>query len=110
MKKWLLDNGEEVAAKSLSEGMEESLTLHRLGIRGALRSSLATTNAIENLMGTIRRVTRNGKRWRNGDMIIRWVTMALEEAETKFRKIKGYRQLAELKNALSTLDQTGKVA
>lgn len=110
LSKWLKANGEEEACKSLNEGMEETLTLLRLGITGHLRSSLVTTNAIENLMGTIRRITRNVKRWRDGDMIIRWVAMALEEAETKFRKIKGYRQLAELKLALAKLDRTSEIA
>ena len=107
---WLCDNGEQEAARSLKEGQDETLTLLRLGMTGMLGRSLVTTNAIENLMGTIRRITRNVKRWRDGDMVHRWVAMAIEEAETKFRKIKGYRQLGQLKSALTKLDRNRKAA
>lgn len=108
--KWLMKNGEDDAARSLKEGLEETLTLLKLGIKGNLLRSLTTTNAIENLMGTIRRVTRNVKRWQGGSMIRRWIAMAIEEAESKFHRIKGYRQLNELKNALSRLDELEKAA
>jgi putative transposase len=107
---WLCNNGEQEAARSLKEGQDETLTLLRLGMSGMLARSLVTTNAIENLMGTIRRITRNVKRWRDGDMVHRWVAMAIEEAETKFRKIKGYQQLNQLKSALTKLDQNRKAA
>ena len=61
------------AANSLAEGMEETLTLHRLGITGALKKSLSSTNLIENLNGSIKRHTGRVKRWRNPNMILRWV-------------------------------------
>jgi len=51
------------AARSLEEGMEETLTLHRLGVGGLLRRSLSTTNAIESSLSTVRHVARNVKRW-----------------------------------------------
>ncbi len=109
LQKFLTEKGEDDAARSLSEGMEETLTLLRLGLKGNLLRSLATTNAIENLMGTIRRITRNVKRWEDESMIRRWVAMALEEAQTKFRKIKGYQQLNELIQALK-VDEAKKAA
>ncbi len=60
---WLERNGYDEAAGSLREGMEETLTVVKLALPALLRQSLATTNAIENLNGTIRRVSRNVKRW-----------------------------------------------
>lgn len=65
---WLESNGHEDAAASLREGMEETLTVLKLDLPPMLRRSLATTNAIENTMGTVRRVSRNVKRWRGGGM------------------------------------------
>ena len=53
----------------------------------------ATTNCIENLIGSIRKVTRNVKRWRGGFMIRRWVGLAVAHAQKRFREIKGYRDL-----------------
>lgn len=65
---WPESNGHEDAAASLREGMEETLTVLKLDLPATLRRSLATTNAIENTLGTVRRVTRNVKRWRGGGM------------------------------------------
>ncbi len=62
---WLERNGYDEAAGSLREGMEETLTVVKLALPALLRQSLATTNAIENLNGTIRRVSRNVKRWKS---------------------------------------------
>lgn len=84
------------AARSLEEGMEETLTLHRLSVGPLLRRSLATTNIIESCLSTVRRVARNVKRWQGGDHIARWTAAGLLEAEKKFRKVKGYRELQEL--------------
>lgn len=77
------------AAASVLEGLDETLTLKRLGIHGALYKTLRSTNPLENLNGTVAFHTRNVKRWRNGLMIQRWVAMALTEAEKKFRRIRG---------------------
>lgn len=77
------------AAASVREGLDETLTLKRLGICGALYKTLRSTNPIENLNGTVDYHTRQVKRWRNGLMIQRSVAMALTEAEKKFRRIQG---------------------
>jgi len=84
------------AARSLEEGMEETLTLHRLGVSTLLRRSLASTNIIESCLSTVRHVARNVKRWQGGDHLARWTAAGLLEAEKKFRKVKGYRELKEL--------------
>lgn len=89
------------AARSLEEGMEETLTLHRLGVGPLLRRSLATTNIIESCLSTVRHVARNVKRWQGGDHVARWTAAGLLEAEKKFRKVKGYRELKELAGKLN---------
>ena len=71
-----------------------------LGLPTRLQHFFATTNCIENLIGTVRHITRNIKRWRDGGMIRRWVGLALSRAATRFRRIKGYRELATLATAL----------
>ncbi|MGH9789207.1 MAG: IS256 family transposase [Candidatus Acidiferrales bacterium] len=89
------------AARSLEEGMEETLTLHRLGVSALLRRSLASTNIIESCLSTVRHVARNVKRWQTGDHVARWTAAGLLEAEKKFRKVKGYRELKELARKLN---------
>ena len=98
---WLDRNGEEDAAGSLREGLEETLTVWKLELPEALRRFFATTNAIENVMGTIRRVTRNVKRWRDGKMAKRWTALGLQEAGRRFKRIKGHRHLPALVAALA---------
>ncbi len=89
------------AARSLEEGLEETLTLHRLGVGELLRRSLATTNPIESCLSTVERVARNVKRWHAGDQALRWTATGLLEAERKFRKVKGFRELANLHRKLN---------
>ena len=72
------------AARSLEEGMEETLTLHRLGVSGLLRQSLRSANVIESCLSTVRHVARNVKRWQGGDHIARWTAAGLLEAETRW--------------------------
>jgi putative transposase len=84
------------AASSLREGLQETLTLTRLGVRGKLKNTLQSTNPIESMIGTVRRTSRNVKRWQNGDMCLRWTAAGMLEAETQFRKIIGYSDLANL--------------
>jgi transposase-like protein len=84
------------AAASLTEGLEETLTLTRLGIRGRLKKTLASTNPIESMIEIIRRTSRNVKRWQSGDMCLRWTAAGMLEAETQFRKVVGYTDLAKL--------------
>ena len=89
------------AARSLEEGLEETLAVHRLGIGGVLRRKLTTTNAIESCLSTVQQVARNVKRWREGDQPLRWTATGLLEAEKKFRRIKGYQEILVLKERLN---------
>jgi putative transposase len=103
------------AADSLREGLEETLTVQQLGITGALYRTLRTTNPIENLNGSIAHFTRNVKRWKDGQMTLRWVAGALSDAKGRFRKLRGYRDmkflLAALKpDAVSTTKTERKAA
>jgi putative transposase len=91
-----LEHSHPGAAASLAEGLEETLTLTRLGIRGRLKKTLASTNPIESMIEIIRRTSRNVKRWQNGDMCLRWTAAGMLEAETQFRKVVGYTDLAKL--------------
>ena len=97
---WLTRNGEEDAAGSLREGLEETLTVWKLELPEALRRFFATTNAIENVMGTVRRVSRNVKHWQSGAMAKRWTALGLQAAQGRFKRIKGHRQLPILVEAL----------
>ena len=69
------------------------LTVNRLGLPVKLRRPLACTNSIENMMGTVRRVCRNVKRWRNAAMTLRWTAAGMMEAAKGFRRLKAYKQL-----------------
>lgn len=91
-----LEHSHPGAASSLNEGLEETLTLTRLGIRGRLKKTLASTNPIESMIEIIRRTSRNVKRWQNGDMCLRWTAAGMLEAETQFRKVVGYTDLSKL--------------
>ena len=88
------------AAASLAEGLDETLTVHRLELPEALRTSFSSTNLIESAFSPSRTVTRNVKRWRNSSQVQRWMATALLEAEKKFRKVRGYRAMPALTNAL----------
>ena len=96
-----LDQDRPGAVASIVEGLDEILTVVRLKLPKELRRSLACTNIAENMIGTIRRVTRNVKRWRNGKMVLRWVAAGMIEAAKGFRKLKAYKQLPILRAALS---------
>src|SRR5216117_1772959 len=87
-------------AASILEGLDEILTVVRLKLPKELRRSLACTNIAENMMGTIRRVTRNIKRWRGGSMALRWVAAGMIEAAKGFRRLKAHKQLPVLRAAL----------
>jgi transposase-like protein len=88
------------AASSLREGLEETLTVIRLGVSGALRRTLATTNPIESALSVTRRVTARVTRWRDGDMRRRWCVAGLLRAEAKFRRVRGHRAMTALLKAL----------
>jgi hypothetical protein len=88
-------------AASIREGLDEMLTVNRLALPAQLRRSLACTNSIENVMGTVRRVCRNVKRWRNAGMALRWTAAGMMEAAKGFRRLKAHKQLPILKAALA---------
>jgi putative transposase len=85
---------------SILEGVDEILIVTRLGLPKELRRSLACTNMIENVMGTVRRVCRNVKRWRSASMAMRWTAAAMQEAAKGFRRLKAHKQLPVLRAAL----------
>jgi transposase-like protein len=91
------------AARSLGEGMEETLTVHRLHVPMQLRKTLASTNVIESAFSTVERVCRNVKRWHEGDHRERWVGSGLLVAQKQFRRIIGYKQIPALIRELETL-------
>ena len=92
------------AAASVREGLDETLTLQGLGIGGALYKKLRTTNAIENLNSGITTYSRNVKRWQGGSMVVRWVGAAIVEAEKKFRRVQGWRDIEKLVRALRVFE------
>lgn len=95
------------AAASLREGMEETLTITKLGIPPQLRATLATTNPIESAFSVVRRLTRRVSNWRNGGMRHRWCATGLLIAESKFKRIRGYRNIPMLIRALKVLTGDG---
>ncbi len=104
------------AANSLLEGLDETLTILALGVPHALATILSSTNAIENLMGTFRHISKNVKRWRGGEMAVRWASTVLIIAEKRFRRIRGYKDMQSLNATLKrycsniSLDNHSKVA
>jgi transposase-like protein len=107
-----LDDTHPGAAASLREGLDETLTLQRLGVTGALYRTLRSTNAIENLNGLVGHFIRNVRRWRNGRMLVRWIAAGLQDATRSFRRLRGHRELAALIRALDrvTMDSRKEVA
>ena len=92
--RWLERNNPD-AASSLREGLEETLTVVRLGLAGALRRTLASTSPIESALSVTRRVTACVTRWRDGEMR-RWCVAGLLRVESKFRRVKGHQALLKL--------------
>lgn len=90
----------ESAQASLEEGLEETLTLHRLGLMPQLKLSFTTTNCIESLNSMVEQLTRNVKRWNNSNQRCRWLGTALLDIEPRLRRIKGFRFLPMLRFAL----------
>ena len=93
------------AAESVREGLDETLTVLTLKLSPRLRRSLATTNAAESLLSRTRHVQRNVKRWRNGQMMLRWVAAGVLEAVKGFRRLKGYADMPMLVAALRARDR-----
>jgi putative transposase len=91
------------AARSLGEGMEETLTVHRLHLPMQLRKTMASTNVIESAFSIVEQVCKNVKRWHGGDQRERWVGSGLMVAEKQFRRITGYKLIPVLIKELETL-------
>jgi len=90
------------AANSLKEGLEETLTLHGLGLSAELGRSLSTTNCIENVNSKLGSYLRKIKHWKSPDMLARWIAMGLIETESRMRKINNHKKLYLLREALKT--------
>ena len=91
------------AARSLGEGLEETLTVHRLHIPLQLRKTLASTNVIESAFSIVERVCQNVKRWHAGDQRERWVGSGLLVAQKQFRRVQGHKQIPNLLRELESL-------
>jgi putative transposase len=100
-----LDHEYPSAAESVREGLDETLTVLTLKLSARLRRSLATTNAAESLLSRTRHVKRNVKRWRGGQMMLRWVAAGVLEAVKGFRRLKGYADMPTLVAALRARDR-----
>ena len=101
-----LDQEAPGVAASILEGLDEMLTVNRLGLPAKLRRSLACTNSIENMTGTVRRVCRNVKRWQNAAMALRWTAAGMLEAAKGFRRLKAYKHLPVLELRLLLINPT----
>jgi len=97
------------AVSSLDEGLEETLTLHRLGLFRELGISLKTTNCIESLMALIAQKTNKVDYWKNSDQKHRWLAAVLLDIEPRLRKVKGYRYLPQLRIAIQREIERRKV-
>lgn len=97
--------GRKVAIQRPREGLDETLTVLTLNLSARLRRSLATTNAAESLLSRTRHVKRNVKRWRSGQMMLRWVAAGVLEAGKGFRRVKGYADMPMLVAVLRARDR-----
>ena len=88
------------AAASLREGMAETLTILRLDVPPALARTLRSTNPIESMIEICREHSKNVKRWRDGQMALRWCAAGMLEADHQFRRVNGHLHLPRLRTAL----------
>nr|WP_232807258.1 IS256 family transposase [Geodermatophilus chilensis] len=95
-----LDKTHPGAATSLREGLNETLTVLRLGLPPTLARTFRSTNAIESMISICRDHSRNVKRWRDGQMALRWCAAGMLEAGKQFRRVNGHLHLAKLRAAL----------
>ncbi len=95
-----LDKAHPGAAASLREGLTETLTINRLGVPPTLARTLRSTNAIESMIEICRDHSANVKRWRDGQMALRWCAAGMREAAKQFRRVNGHLHLAALRAAL----------
>jgi putative transposase len=95
-----LDKTHPGAAASLREGMAETLTVLRLGVPPTLARTLRSTNPIESMIEICREHSKNVKRWRDGQMALRWCAAGMLEADHQFRRVNGHLHLPKLRAAL----------
>jgi transposase-like protein len=95
-----LDRTHPGAAASLREGLDETLTVLRLGVRPTLARTLRSTNCIESMISVCREHAANVKRWRDGQMALRWCAAGMVEAGKQFRRVNGHLHLPSLREAL----------
>jgi putative transposase len=95
-----LDHSHPGAAASLREGLAETLTIGRLGVPPTLARTLRSTNSVESMIAICRDHAANVKRWRDGQMVLRWVAAGMGEAAKQFRRVNGYLHLPALRAAL----------
>ena len=105
-----LDDLSPGAAASLREGLEETLTLHRLNVPHQLRGVLRSTNPIESIFARTRELCRNVKRWSSADMALRWASTMLLYAERKFRRICGHQHMTTFIDLVENIDIKEAVA
>jgi putative transposase len=101
-----LEHEHPSAAASLREGLDETLTALGLGMTGALYRTLRSTNLIESLNATVAALVRNVRKWRSGDMLLRWAATALKAAEPNLNRARGHQDLHNLVSALRRHEQT----
>src|SRR5437660_7865606 len=97
-----LDKTHPGAAGSLREGLGETLTVNRLGVPPTLARTLRSTNAIESMIEICRDHSTNVKRWRDGQMVLRWCAAGMVEASKQFRRVNGFMHLPDLRKALDS--------
>jgi len=95
-----VDGATAASVRALREGLEQMFTVARLGIDGRLAKTLTTSNPVESMISIARTTNRNVTRWRDGQMVLRWTAAGMLNAERSFRRIKGYKQMPHLANAL----------
>lgn len=101
-----LDKTHPSAAASLREGMAETLTVLRLGVPPTLARTLRSTNAIESMISICRDHASNVKRWRDGQMALRWCAAGMVEAGKQFRRVNGHLHLRSLRDTLNRVTET----
>jgi putative transposase len=100
-----LDRTHPGAAASLREGMAETLTVLRLGLPPTLARTFRSTNAVESMISICRDHAGNVKRWRDGQMALRWCAAGMAEAGKQFRRVNGHLHLRSLRDTLERATQ-----
>ncbi len=105
-----LEDRNQSAARSLAEGLEDTLTLHRLGIFALVGLSFKTTNCLESINALVEERSAKVDRWTNSNQRQRWLATALLDIEPRLRRVKGYRHLPRLREALQQELHIGKTS